>query len=325
MFGALEFKGNDVAVVERYPSFEGSNIATGIGFKHLMYMAEEAVIQYFRERGLGPQFLYETYGLGLEVVHSDARLLIGINLDDLVQVEVRSEAQSEDSDLSFSIQMFVPRGGKKTRALTGRLKVLFRQDGSRSEPPEELVGHVTAEIDRPMPVLAPGASLAIRQCLGLTTDRVTTCEAHEGPKTFVWKRRIPYFYCHYNKRLQHSGYLRLMEEVVDRFLADCGLSIQTMLERKRWIPIVTHARMETWREAFMEEDVYTALTVESIFKNFTYTARVECYVQRAGELVHTATGRITHGYPEIRSRREWSLVGFDEATREALGGTGATH
>jgi len=322
---ALEFMGNNVTVVERYPSFEGSNIATGIGFKHIMYMAEEAAVQFFRARGLGPQFLYETYGLGLEVVHSDVRLLMGINLDDLVRIEVRSEAQSEDSDVPFSIQMFVPRGGKQVRALSGSLKVLFRQEELTRELPAELFQHVTAEIDRTTSGQTTGASLAIKRCLNPGTDRVTNLQINEGPKAFIWKRRIPYSYCHYGKRLQHSGYLRLIEEVVDLFLADRGLSIQTMLERKHWIPIVTQVRMEMLREAFMEEDIYTSLTVESIFKNFTYTASVECYVQRAGELVHTATGRITHAYLELHSRHEWSLVGFDDATREALGGAGATN
>src|SRR5688572_27855192 len=32
------------------PSFEGTNIRTWIGFKHLMYLAHEAVIDHLRER-----------------------------------------------------------------------------------------------------------------------------------------------------------------------------------------------------------------------------------------------------------------------------------
>ena len=50
------------------PRYEGANIRTWIGFKHFMYLVEEAVLHWFRERGLGPQRLYHEYGLGLEIV-----------------------------------------------------------------------------------------------------------------------------------------------------------------------------------------------------------------------------------------------------------------
>ena len=46
----------------------------------------------------------------------------------------------------------------------------------------------------------------------------------------------------------------------------------------------------------MEEELYTVFTVEDVFKDLTYTARMDCYVLRGGRLVQTATGRITHGY-----------------------------
>ena len=33
------------------PRYEGANIRTWIGFKHLMYLAEEAVLEWLRIRG----------------------------------------------------------------------------------------------------------------------------------------------------------------------------------------------------------------------------------------------------------------------------------
>ncbi len=136
----------------------------------------------------------------------------------------------------------------------------------------------------------------------------------------MWKWRIPYFYCHFTERLQHSGYLRLMEEVVDRFLASRGISIQTMLETRRWIPVVPNARLEILSEALMEETIYTVYTVKHIFKDVTYTSRMDCYVPRNNMLVHTATGQITHGYAEILNRRDWALINFDERHWPRYGG-----
>lgn len=308
-------------IIERHPSFEGANIATGLGFKHVLYMLEEAVVQHFRERGLGPQFLYERHGLCLEVVDSDARLLTGTYLDDKIRIEVRTdELEPPPSELPFFAQMYVRRGDKEVKSLSGRVRVLLRQDeGALADAtPARLAMYVSGEINR-QPSRPNGAVSTV----GATgEDELRRRLAPPGANAFIWKRRIPYFYCHYGQRLQHSGYLRLLEEVVDRFLADRGISIRTMLEGRRWIPIVTNARVEMLREALIEEDIYTVFTVESVFKRFTYTGRIDCYVVRAGELLRTATGRITHGYLELRSRREWSLVSFDDATLRALGREG---
>ncbi len=189
-------------------------------------------------------------------------------------------------------------------------------------PPDELAVHVSPEINRQPLGSDPGEG-AVSVAGAADEEQLRRLLALSGVSAFVWKRRVPYFYCHYGARLQHSGYLRLLEEVVDRFLADRGISIRTMLEGRRWIPIVTNARVEMLREALMEEDIYTVFTVEKIFKRFTYTGRMDCYVVRGGELIRTATGRITHGYLELRSRDDWSLVSFDDATLEALKGEGA--
>ena len=138
--------------------------------------------------------------------------------------------------------------------------------------------------------------------------------------SFVWKWRMPYFYCHFTERVQMSGYLRLMEEVVDLFLRERGVSIKTLLDEQNWIPVVPHSRITLLDEARMEEDLYTVFTVENVFKGFTYTARMDCYALRDGVLVPTATGHITHGYAVIENRRDWSLVSFDDRLNSALEG-----
>ena len=93
-----------------------------------------------------------------------------------------------------------------------------------------------------------------------------------------------------------------------------------MLETRKWIPVVSEARIEILREALLEEIVYTVFTLEDILKEIVFTARVDWYVLRGGELMRTATGRINHGYVGIEGRSEGGLVTFDEATLAALRG-----
>lgn len=146
-------------------------------------------------------------------------------------------------------------------------------------------------------------------------DRLTA-----GRNAYGWRAPVRYSYCHFTEWLQLSGYLRLLEEAVDRFLADRGISIATLLAGRRWIPVVPRSRVEILAEARMEEELYTVYTVEEVFKDATYTSRLDCYVRRDGALVPTATGSITHGYAVIESRRDWRLVAFDDHVLRALAG-----
>jgi acyl-CoA thioesterase FadM len=135
---------------------------------------------------------------------------------------------------------------------------------------------------------------------------------------FGWRWRVPYFYCHFNERLQMSGYLRIMEETEDLFLADRGLPIKQVLDTRRWIPVVTQSRISLLDEAIMEEELYTVYTVEDIFKDLLYTARMDCYVIRDGALVQTATGSITHGYLHEHAPDQWQMATMDVSAVAAL-------
>ncbi|PYQ16460.1 MAG: hypothetical protein DMF80_04675, partial [Acidobacteria bacterium] len=74
---------------EAYAPFEGSNIGAWLGFKHFMYLMEEAAIQHVREQWGGPGALWREYGLGVEIVDSSIRILTALHLDQLTRVEVR--------------------------------------------------------------------------------------------------------------------------------------------------------------------------------------------------------------------------------------------
>ncbi len=306
------------------PRFEGSNVGIGIGFKHVMYLAEEAVLEHLRERGLSPQSLFENHGLCCEIVDSELRILHLLHMDDLVTIKVRPTSDTDRKELTQSVVFSIEHNGKTRKAATGKVSVLFRQDqnfiSEASPPPAAVVPYIRNEIHRPGSQNVKLPTFTAHHETEKPDDFIVNQLVKPGSNAFVWKWRIPYFYCHFTDRLQHSGYLRLMEAVVDLFLADRGISIRTMLDTRRWIPIVSRARVEILREALMEESLYTVYTVEEVFKNLTYTARMDCYVCRGESLVHTATGRIVHGYGKLIDAFRVELVPFDAETISALQG-----
>jgi acyl-CoA thioesterase FadM len=302
------------------PRYEGCNICTWIGFKHVNYLVEEAVLEHFRAAGLGARALFESYGLGLDIVGLDTRILHALHLDDAVEAEVSPAAAEGASALGFRVTLRVPRDTGTLKAVTARASVTLRADSYLPEPaarpPAELAGFVTAQLGRPL--AGPGSGPRPPGLDG-PGDQVLA-KIMAGTSGFGWKWRIPYTYCHFSERLQMSGYLRLLEEAADLFLADRGISIKQLLDDRRWIPVVPHSRIQIVGEALMEEDLYTAYTVTDVLKDLTYTCRMDCYVLRGGEPALTATGTITHGYAVIDSRRDWHLVNFGPRVAGAISG-----
>lgn len=344
---ALKSLLNEQTTVEVRPRFEGSNICTWIGFKHVNYLVEEAVLHHFREAGMSARSLYEGHGLGLDFVDLDTRILHAFHMDDAARAEVVPATADDATVLTFRVTLSVERDGTTHKAVTSKVRVSLRPDGyldRAAETPQALAPFTVPRLGAHAAGpgnggdtgkgsgTGSGRAVETARNTSLSDGRGTTGD--EDPvlagltrdaNAFGWKWRIPYPYCHFTERLQMSGYLRQMEEVVDLFLADRGISIKELLDDRRWIPVVPHSRIRILDEALMEEDLYTVYTVESVFKDFTYTSRMDCYVVRNGELVHTATGTITHGYAVIENRRDWSLVNFDERVVRALGGEPAQH
>lgn len=297
------------------PRYEGANIRTWIGFKHFMYLVEEAVLAYFRERGLGARDLFLRHGLGLEIVDNSVQLPMALEIDDDVRVTVQAAPkQKPGHGAAFTAQITVDRDGQPTTALKGKLRVALvrEQDARDPEPvPAQLEPYVVsgvaelADADGEALELAPGQDVA---------DVLVPA----GSGSYLWSWRIPYFYCHFSDRLQHSGYVRALEEVVDRFLHDRGLAIGALLAERAWIPVVSRARVRLLADAHMEETVHTVFTVQDILKDISYTARMDCYVQRGNQLVPTATGTIMHGYAISRGPQAGTVAQLDPATQAAL-------
>ncbi|WP_232376153.1 alpha/beta fold hydrolase [Amycolatopsis aidingensis] len=299
------------------PRYEGANIRTWIGFKNFMYLVEEAILEYFRERGVGARSLYHRYGLGLEIVDSSVQLPMTLEVDDEVCATVVSGTPRPDRGMPFSVQLTVERDGRNVTALTGKVRAALVpvKDGSGTEPvPSFLEPYVVAEVAQLRHDEA--GSLPV----GSGQD-VAEVLAPEGSNSYLWSWRASYVYCHFSDRLQHSAYVRAVEEVVDRFLYDRGLEIGRLLAERSWIPVVSRARVQLLDDVWMDETVHTVFTVQDVLKDIIYTARADSYVRRGGELVRTATASIVHGYAISRGELAGTVATLDADTQAALLGT----
>lgn len=287
-------------VVGCRPRYQGCNIGTWIGFKHLMLLVEEAVLQWFREGGVGPGRLYREHGLGLEVVDSSVQLPALTEVDDEVVAEVVEERPGR-----FAVTLRVERDGAGVGVLRGRVAVaLVREAVARSSD-----------------ALPAGLSpLVVADVAEAASDSLDPPLSPDDPDAFVWSWRAPYFACHFSDRVQHSGFVGALEEVVDRFLADRGLAIGRVLAERAWIPVVSRARVRLLAAARMEETVHTVFAPGEVLKRSAYDARMDCFVRRGGVLVHCATARILHGYARARGEGAGRLVELDDATIAALTG-----
>lgn len=309
------------------PGFEGANIGTIIGFKHVNYMIERAVIEHFRTAGLPVGGLYEQCGLGFDVISLDTRLQTALLVDDEARVECRPTTKPGASMMTFKVQIHVDRDGESKKAVTSTVGIVFRSDVDKRRMTQ--LGPVP-EVLEPFVVEAIGADDVVVPAKtndlisgGSTDDDVKLSEMLQGQNGYAWKFRIRYPYVHYFDRMPMSGYLRLMEESKHRFVDARGISIRELLESDNWIPAVTKSSVEITGEARLEEDLYISYVVEDVFKNLLYTSRVTYQVERGGEMVTVAVGSITHAYGVVENGKEGKLVEWDERVARAISGPGS--
>ena len=297
------------------PSYEGANIRTWIGFKHFMYLVEAGILKHFRDNGFGARELYRRHGIGLEIVDSSVQLPHVLEVDDELEVVIEPAArQKPGHGAAFTARILVRHGDERPIALKGKVRValITEKDAPGSEPvPSAVAPHVLPEVAALAD--ATGDPLSIPD--GADVADVLT---PPGSGSYLWSWRAPYFYCHYSDRVQHSAYVRTMEEVVDRFLHDRGLGVGKLLDERGWIPVVSRARVRLLADAHMEETVHTVFTVQDFLKDISYTATFDCYVRRGDQLVHTATGTIMHGYAISRGPQAGTVAVLDEDTKNAL-------
>ncbi|MFF5207126.1 hypothetical protein [Streptosporangium sp. NPDC000396] len=299
-------------VVYGRPAYEGANIRTWIGFKHFMYLVEQAVLQWLIDQGTGSRSLFLDHGLGVEIVDCSVQLPAVLELDDDVRAQVTADRGNR-----LAVQLSVVREGGEVTVLRGKVSVALVRE--RAAPghrpaPAPLAALEVADLAEAGTVARPGH---LRLAPGQSAESALTAD----PAAFLWSWRAPYFYCHFSDRVQHSGFVRALEEVVDRFLADRGISVGRMLLERSWIPVVSRARVRLIAAAHMEETVHTVFTVVDILRGVMFDARMDCYVQRGDELVHVTTAQILHGYAIAAGEGAGGMAELDdEVVRALIGG-----
>jgi acyl-CoA thioesterase FadM len=305
------------------PGYEGANINTTLGFKHVNYLVEQAIVAHFAECGLPVGALYQDHGIGFDLTMLHTRLGTPLYVDDRPSVTVTPATKDDANVLTFKVTLTVERDGEPVKGVTATAQAQFRIDERVAEHlpiPPGLEPFVVTRIGNadPGPAVTTEANTSLSAGRGIQTEDPVLDQLIGDTNAHGWKWRVPYFYVHYFERLQMSGYLRVMEEVVDLFLAKRGISIKTLLDDRNWIPAVTRSKIEILDETLIEEDLYVVYTVDDVFKNLLYTSTMDCYVVRDGRLVKTATGVIQHGYGDLPNGRNGTLMTMDERVVHAL-------
>lgn len=291
------------------PAFEGANIRTWIGFKHFIYLVEHAVLQWLKDQGTSARDLFLDHGLGLEIVDLSVQLPAVLELDN----DVRADVVAGKGNL-LNVTLTTQRDGVEVTVLRGKARVALVRE--TTAPQHKPVPPVLAEYevdDVPQASTVKDAE-PITLAPGQTAESVLTA----NPAAFLWSWRAPYFYCHYSDRVQSSGFVRTLEEVVDRFLADRGISVGRLLNERHWIPVVSRARVRLIEAAHMEEVVHTVFTVNDILRGVMFDATMDCYVQRGDQLVPVATAQILHGYAIAAGEGAGGMADLDEETAAIL-------
>ncbi|MEV0788556.1 thioesterase family protein [Kribbella sp. NPDC050459] len=268
------------------PRYGSANIRTWIGFKQFVSIAEEAVLTWFRDRGRGPQELYESHGLALSVLDSSVLLPSVLTIDDTVEAQVESRGAGD-----FRVRLTTERKTGPETVLKGRVRVgLVDETGEGQRPP----GDLAAAVD-----VVPGLPPA-------TTTVDADAFRHD------WTAR--YFHCQYSSRVQHSAYVAHLEELVDRYLAGVGLAIPELLETRGWIPVVSRARVTLVGQACMGDVIASRFAVTDVWKDKAYDGRMTCEV--GGTPVAQAS--IVHGYAVSRGSEAGQLATLDADTLHRL-------
>ena len=311
---------NEIFSTQLKPRFEGCNVGTWIGFKHVMYLAEEAIVEWFRQQQLAPADLLENKALSLEITDLSLRLIAGTRVDDLVTAELQPITKPGANAIRFKVNLYKTEQGETIKLATGKAAVQIARAFEFQED-AEAVPHAVEPFIINQIAKDSASRLTLNKDAGEEEIRQRLTEQH--PNSFIWKWRIPYFYCHNTYRLQMSGYARIMEEIVDLFLHDRGISIGSLLYNKdyNWIPVVSAAKISLTEEARLEDTLYSVFSIDDVMQEKFYSAQLNSYVQRDNQLVQTATGTISHAYVAIADRRVGTeLATFDDKVMKALTG-----
>jgi len=293
--------------IKQRPRFEGCNIETWLGFKHLMYLSEEALLEFFRIHKISQRDLYLKYDVNLEIRFSKIDIIKAVNTDDELDTVVYLDPKS--SFPLFIIKSYVG----DTLYFKSKIQVLFNVAGNINEIKDiNLKQLITKGVES-------NSRIQVDKEIKLRKEEpLEVLKEYFSSDAFVYKKRIPYYYCHYNNYVLHSGYVRFIEEAVDLFLESRGLSIKRMLQEKKYIPFVSNTNINIIDHAEMEEDIYIVFKVNDVYKDAVYLSNIYFYVKRNEKLQLMAFADITHGYSVIHDKANWNMVTLDQSIVSAL-------
>jgi hypothetical protein len=180
-------------------------------------------------------------------------------------------------------------------------------------PPRALPGELAVLA----PCLTPDAGSEARD-IPLPDDAPDAVARAFDAHVFQWSWQARYFHCHGSEHVQHSAYVRALEELVARFLEARGLAVGQVLAERQLIPVVSRFRVRVLRPVSMEETLHSTFVVDDVLMDKAYDGRMDCYVQRAGVLRHVASARILHGYAHSAGPEAGRLASLDAETLRAL-------
>ncbi|WP_280444150.1 thioesterase family protein [Nocardia brasiliensis] len=293
------------------PRFNGANIDKYIGFKNFMFLVEDALLHHFRDKGFGPEHLYVTHGVGLELVEISTRLTNTMTLDDRIEAVVEAVEPRRGPGITAKVRLDAIRATGRVQVAGSKVRAVLvtEPDGNAIEPvPADLARVVVPEV--------ASISEDAPETVPMSADLVATLAPENG---FLWELRIPYYFCHWYTRMQSNAYVRILEEGTDRFLAHVGLGITDLLAERDWIPVVSRARVRMHADAFMGETMYISYVVHDIVRDIAYDSTLSCWVRRGDELVKVATLDILHGWALARGpERFQQMVLLDDEVQRAL-------
>jgi acyl-CoA thioesterase FadM len=255
------------------PRYEHAGARLRLGIRGLTSLAEEALVNWFRARRLGPSVLAERYGLEFSIVDCASVCSGVVSVDD----EVVASAQPVGVR-HFTVRLAVRDGDAERVPLRSRVTLLLvRRAGRFDDPPDELAGMLVDGLETP--------------------DLEERTEA--GASGWQRSGRVPMESCHHAGRMPHSAHLRVLTEVAETFAEDRGLPARRLLDEHGLVAIVPRVRIRLLADACAGDVLHTRYEVHQVLGRNLFDCRFDASVERGGRLTAVAAGVLLQGFAHV--------------------------
>lgn len=274
------------------PLSEGANIESWIGFKHFSYLAEAGIQEYLRNTGRSQDAILRA-GHSVDIASLSLRLPSPLYADSLVDVHVEGERRETDSlSEMLCVEGLSRDSGERRRCLQGT--AMLNQ-------------HRLADLEDCLARIEKQGQAKIPRARA------------DAPGHHDWHFTVPYPFCRAASVLQFDGYVRLVEDGIERYLRAHGISVRRLLVERGWIPVVTDWKINIHEPVFMEETLLIRMDVTSIFKGLLWETRISFVAMRDDKETTVAESFIRHGYAVTKGPGAGTMATFDKEVRHALG------